>query len=71
MKASCSVRCYLISVGVELDREGTLKEVSLGQDLEGGRVRDTGEGNTHTERLPKSSKARKQLLARDGKLICC
>lgn len=63
----------MISVwgGGGLDREGTLKEVSVGQDLEEGRARDMGEGNAHTERLVKSSKDRKQLLARDGELICC
>lgn len=47
LKASCSVLCCcdFWGGGVELGREGALKEVSVGQDLEEGRVVDTEEGD--------------------------
>lgn len=50
----------MISVGAELDKEGGLKEVSFGQDLEEGRVRRMEEGNAHTERLKNASEDKKQ-----------
>lgn len=45
LEASCSVLSFVISVGMELDRKGALKEVSVGQDHGEGRFVDTGEGN--------------------------
>lgn len=45
LQASCSVLSFVTLVGMELDRKGALKEVSVGQDLEEGRFADTEEGN--------------------------
>ena len=71
VKVFCSLLycCNFSGGGVRPGRSP--EEVSFGQDLEEWKVRDMEERNAHTERLAKASKDKKQLLARDGKLICC